>query len=170
MGGSTRRPAHTRIGDAVVYAAHGVGRVVARERRQIGTSDRECIVIDLATGLRVSLVVDDAASRLRAVAGTTELETVRRTLGARSRRRDGSWASRVKQNEAKLAKGRVIDLAELVRDGGRAERAARERISHRERRLYRQARRLLVSEICSARGLHEEAAEAWIDAHIHNGG
>ena len=159
-----------RVGDEVVYAAHGIGQVVARERRQVGAARRECIVIDLATGLRVTLVVEDAVARLRAVAGTTELEAVRKTLGARSGRRDGSWTRRVKENQAKLAAGRATDLAELVRDGVRVERAEGRRLSHRERRVYRQARRLLVSELCSARGVDEDAAEAWIDAQIHDGG
>ena len=157
-----------RVGDEVVYAAHGIGHVVARERRQVGATKRECVVIDLATGLRVTLVVEDAVTRLRAVAGTTELEAVRKTLGARSSGRDGSWARRIKEREAKLAAGQTIDLAAIVRDGGRVERAERGRLSFRERRLYRQARRLLVSELCSARGVDADAAEAWIDAQIHD--
>jgi CarD family transcriptional regulator len=158
-----------RVGDEVVYAAHGIGHVVARERRQVGATKRECVVIDLATGLRVTLVVEDAVARLRAVADTTELEVVRKTLGARSSGRDGSWARRIKESEAKLAAGQATDLAEIVRDGGRVERADGGRLSFRERRLYRQARRLLVSELCSARGVDEDAAEAWIDAEIHGG-
>jgi CarD family transcriptional regulator len=157
-----------QVGDEVVYAVHGIGQVVARERRQVGATKRECIVIDLATGLRVTLVVEDAVARLRAVAGATELEAVRKTLGARSSRRTGSWTRRIKESQAKLAAGQATDLAELVRDGSRVERTEGERLSHRERRLYRQARRLLVSELCSARGVDEDAAEAWIDAQIHD--
>jgi CarD family transcriptional regulator len=157
------------VGDKVVYAAHGVGHVVAREQRQVGGTKRECVVIDLAMGLRVTLVVEDAAARLRAVADKTELEAVRKTLGARSNGRDDPWTKRIKESEAKLAAGRATDLAELVRDGGRLERTKKGRLSHGERRIYLQARKLLVSELCSARGLDEDAAEAWIDAQIHDG-
>ena len=106
--------------------------------------------MDLATGLRVTLAVEDAVARLRAVAGTTELEAVHKTLGARSGRRDGSWTRRIKEDRAKLLAGRATDLAELARDGVRASAPTGDAFSHRERRVYRQARRLLVSELCSA--------------------
>ena len=159
----------TRVGDKVVYAAHGVGQVVAHEQRQVGGAERECIVIDLATGLRVTLAVEEAAARLRAVADRGELEAVRKTLAAESSERDGVWTRRIKASEAKLAAGRATDLAELVRDGDRLERAQKGRLSHGERRLYLRARQLLVSELCTARGLDDAAAEAWVDAQIHDG-
>ena len=154
-----------RVGDTVVYAAHGVGQVVARGQKQVGGTERDCVVVELAAGLRVTLSLDEAGERLRAVADEKQLETVRRTLSSESPGRDSRWTTRIKESKAKLAGGRPTELAELVRDGSRFE-ADGSRLSHVERRLYLQARELLIREISSARGLEQDEAEAWIEAQI----
>jgi len=155
------------VGDAVVYAAHGVGRVVARERRDVGGAPRECLIVDLVTGLRVTLPIEDAAERLRPVADDAEIKGVGKVLAAEPDKRDATWTKRLQESKAKLATGGAADLAELVRDGALFELAGTgSRLSHSERRLYLQARELLAREIAWARGLELEQAEAWIDAQI----
>jgi RNA polymerase-interacting CarD/CdnL/TRCF family regulator len=151
-----------------VYAAHGVGRVVARERKLVAGTERECVVVDLAAGLRVTLPVEEAAERLRAVVGEAELAQMQKTLAQEPVGREGSWTRRIKEGKAKLASGGAGDLAELVRDGVRYERPGNgmPRLSLTERHLYRQARELLVREICSARGVEQDEADAWIEAQI----
>jgi RNA polymerase-interacting CarD/CdnL/TRCF family regulator len=164
---SSKAPPGVAVGDTVIYAGHGVGRVVAHEQTRVGDATRDCVVVDLAAGLRITLPLPEAAERLRAVADESELEDVRRTLASPSSERDEPWTKRIKDNKAKLAAGRATDLAEIVRDGDRYERAANgSRLSHGERRLYLQARAFLVSELCFARGVGEDEAEAWIEAQI----
>lgn len=156
-----------KVGETVVYAAHGVGRVVALEQRRVGGTDRECVVLDLASGLRVTLSLDDAAVRLRPVADGAGLEEIGATLAAGPPSRDGTWSRRIKESKAKLSRGSPVDLAEIVRDGARYEQGRDgARLSHGERSVYLQARELLVREICSARDVGAEEADAWIDAHI----
>jgi len=155
------------VGDAVVYAAHGVGRVVALEQKQVGGSDRDCVVVDLAAGLRVTLPLSEAVDRLRRVAGEVELEDVQKTLASPPSERGRSWTTRIKTSKAKLAGGKATDLAEIVRDGDRFERGApRVRLSHGEQGVHVHARALLVRELCSARRIEEDEAGAWIDAQI----
>jgi CarD family transcriptional regulator len=155
------------VGDVVVYAAHGVGRVIAHARTRVAGTERDCIVVELATGLRVTLAIEEAAERLRPVAGDAEIEDIRRTLASHPSSRDGGWTRRISENKAKLASGRPIELAELVRDGGPIDGpASRPRQSHSERRVYLQARDLLVRELCSAQGIEPGAADAWIEAQI----
>jgi CarD family transcriptional regulator len=155
------------VGDMVVCAGHGVGQVVAREQKRVGETERDCVVIELAGGLRITLPVQDAADRLRAVAGKRELEVVRKTLASPASARDEPWTKRIKESKAKLAAGTAVELAEIVRDGDRVERSANGvRLSHQEQRVYVQARILLVRELCVARELNEDEAEAWIQAQI----
>lgn len=157
----------TAVGDTVVYASHGIGRVVAREQKWVAGTERDCLVIDLATGLRVTLPVGGAARLLRAVMGETELDAVRRRLASAPGARDAPWTKRIKESKAKLASGRTTDLAEIVRDGERLERAAGgARLSTSESRVYRRARALLIGEVSSAQGVGEDEAEAWIEAHL----
>lgn len=154
------------VGDMVVYAAHGLGRVVASERIAVGGAERDCVVVDLPAGLRVTLSFELAASRLRAVADEGELARVQRTLAAAPGPRDGTWLKRVKASRARLVGGQAADLAALVRDGSASDR--REpgcpRLSPGERRLYLHARQLLVRELSWAREVSEDEADAWIDA------
>ena len=155
------------VGDTVVYAAHGIGRVVAREQKRVDGTERDCLVIDLATGLRVTLPLEGAARRLRAVVGETELDAVRSRLASAPGARDEPWTKRIKESKAKLASGRATDLAEIVRDGERRERAdGGARLSNAESRVYRRARALLIGEVSSAQGVGEDEAEAWIGAHL----
>jgi RNA polymerase-interacting CarD/CdnL/TRCF family regulator len=124
-------------------------------------------VIDLASGLRVTLALEHAAERLRAVADDTELENVRRTLASEPAALIGPWPKRIKESQAKLASGRATDLAELVRDAASVEQSQNgSRLSDAERRVYLQARELLARELCSARGLEQDEADAWIEAQI----
>jgi RNA polymerase-interacting CarD/CdnL/TRCF family regulator len=60
-------PCHVKlaVGDAVVYAVHGVGWVAAREQRTILGVEQEVVVLELATGLRVTLPIQRARDRLR---------------------------------------------------------------------------------------------------------
>jgi CarD family transcriptional regulator len=156
------------VGDAVVYRAHGVGRVVAREHGDVGGATREFLVIDLATGLRVRLPVEDAPRRLRAVADDADIETVARVLAADPGERERAWPKRLQVSKEKLAAGCAAELAELVRDGRLAELAGNgaSRLSHTERALYMQARELLAREIAWARRVEVDQVEVWIDARI----
>jgi CarD family transcriptional regulator, regulator of rRNA transcription len=154
------------VGDMVVYAGHGVGRVVARELRTVGDTEHDCLVVDLDAGMRVMLPLAEAAERLREPSGEREFDHVGRTLAAASSGRDAPWTKRIKESKAKLAGGLATDLAEIVRDGGRVERANGARLSHGERQIYRQARVLLVAELCSCRGISEDEADAWIEAQL----
>jgi CarD family transcriptional regulator len=156
-----------RVGDDVVYAAHGVGRIAGREQRDIGGAARECFVVDLVSGLRVTLPLEDAADRLRAVAEDAEIEQVAAILAAPPRQRDAGWAKRLQADKAKLATGNTTELAELVRDGAQIEASGSgSRLSHSERRLYLQARELLAREIAWVRALEVQQVEVWIDAQI----
>jgi len=155
------------IGDTVVYAAHGIGRVVARGQQRIGGAERVCVILDLAAGLRVTLPLAGGAERLRPVVGKRELEAVRTTLASTSSARDGAWTRRVEKMKAKLAGGRASDLAEIVRDGRCFERSGvGKRLSAAESQIYRRARSLLIEEVSSAQGVCEDEAEAWIDEQI----
>lgn len=152
------------VGETVVYAAHGVGKIVAREKTKVDGTDRDSVVVDLATGLQVTLPLVDAMERLRPLASPSEVKEVQRVLASGPQERTGRWTERHRESKAKLAGGRVTDLAEIVRDGDPSNRSTR--LSPAEHNLYSQARSLLVREIALARGLDEAAAEAWVDAQM----
>jgi RNA polymerase-interacting CarD/CdnL/TRCF family regulator len=158
------------VGDAVVYGRHGTGRVAARERRVVLGLEREVVVLELGHGLWVTLPIERARERVRAVASETEVQRVRQMLHEDGEPSEDSWRQRLRQGQAKLASGGALELAEIVRDGVRhqsqASTGAVPKLSASEQNLYVQARQLLAQEIASARGLQPVEAEAWIEEQL----
>jgi CarD family transcriptional regulator, regulator of rRNA transcription len=156
------------VGDAVVYAAHGVGRVAAREQRTVLGVAQDVVVLELATGLRVTLPIHRARERLRPVVSEADVRRVQQRLHEDGESSGAGWRTRLRQGQAKLVSGDPLDLAEVVRDGMRCEGGAgsTSKLSESERRLYVQARQLLAEEIGSARGLGQPEADAWIEAQV----
>ena len=148
------------VGDLVVYASHGIGRV---ESRQLEQGQGETLVLVFESGLKVTLPLDRAHDALRSLSGEPELEEVQRTLRADSPPAVQPWSRRHRMSQAKLAAGSVSGLAEIVRDGiHRQRRRVKGGPAPVENQLFRQARKLLAAEIATSRGIELEEAEAWI--------
>jgi len=163
------------VGDAVVYAAHGAGRVAAREQRTVLGVAQEVVVLELATGLRVTLPIQRARERLRPLVSEADVRRVQQRLHEDAEASGGGWRTRLRQGQAKLASGDPLELAEVVRDGMRCNAPPRgkgstPKLSEGERRLYVHARQLLAEEIGSARGLGQAEADAWIEAQVGGSG
>jgi CarD family transcriptional regulator len=159
------------VGEAVVYAAHGLGRVAAREQRTMLGVEQEVVVLELASGLRVTLPLERARERLRPLVSEADVRRVQQRLHDPGEVIESGWLKRLKQGQAKLRSGDPLALAEVVRDGIRRHRlpvgtVATPRLSESERRLYVQARHLLASEIGSVRGLEQTDADAWIEKQV----
>lgn len=153
------------VGDCVVYASHGIGRIESREHHR---ASGEMLVLVFENGLKVTLPLDRAQNALRSVSGEPELEEVQRTLGGDSAPAAlEHWSRRHRNAQAKLVGGSVSGLAEIVRDGVHRERARlKGGTAPIRNQLYRQARKLLVAEVAAARGIELDAADAWIVRQI----
>jgi CarD family transcriptional regulator len=159
------------VGDVVVYPAHGVGPVVARERRMVLGVVREVVVLDLAEGLSVTLPIELAREVLRPLLSESDLRLVQETLREDRPPSEEAWLKRRKAAQEKMAGGDPLGLAEVVRDGALRERRLRAKgngalLSAGERSIYMKARRLLSGEIGLANGLKPVEADAWIDQQL----
>jgi CarD family transcriptional regulator len=155
------------VGDRVVYASHGIGRVESREPHRVSG---ETLVLAFESGLRVTLPLERARNALRSLSGEPELEEVQRTLGGDSPPEAlEHWSRRHRNAQAKLAGGSVSGLAEIVRDGAQRESARlKGGTAPIRNQLYRTARKLLVAEVAAARGIEPDAADAWIGQQIQH--
>jgi CarD family transcriptional regulator len=159
------------VGDLVVYASHGIGRVAAREQRPGSGGQREVVVLEFAEGLSVTLPIERAVQYVRPVSTEAELALVRITLRGDDAFAEDAWQKRLKATRAKVTLGEAVGLAEVVRDGLRRDqrssvRGEQVRLSLSERQLYLQARRLLADEIGASRGVEAAEADAWIDRQL----
>ena len=164
-GNDARTALRLAIGDRVVYASHGIGRIQSRQHHP---ANGELLVLAFENGLTVTLPLERAQNALRSLSGEPELEEVQRTLG-----RDSPpatlehWSRRHRNAQAKLVGGSIGGLAEIVRDGAHRERARlKGGTAPIRNQLYRQARKLLAAEVAAARGIELDAADAWIGRHI----
>jgi RNA polymerase-interacting CarD/CdnL/TRCF family regulator len=156
------------VGDLVVYASHGIGRVESRQPRQ---GEAETLVLAFESGLKVTLPLDRAHDTLRSLSGEPQLEEVQRTLRADSPPAVQPWSRRHRMSQAKLAVGSASGLAEIVRDGVRRQRRrVKGGPAPMENQLLRQARNLLVAEIATCRGIELDEADAWIAEQTADGG
>lgn len=153
------------VGDLVVYASHGIGRVESRKHH---LDSGEMLVLVFENGLKVTLPLERARNALRSLSGEPELEEVQRTLASNSPPGREHWSRRHRNSQAKLVGGTVSGLAEIVRDGAHRERErAKGGTAPIRNQLYRAARKLLVAEVATARGIESDAADAWIAQQIN---
>jgi CarD family transcriptional regulator, regulator of rRNA transcription len=162
------------IGEAVVYAPHGVGRIVGREDRVVAGAPRPFVVVDLAEGLTVSLPLDLAEVQLRPLASEADLRRVQETLRQSAVASDKPWLARRRDMHEKLATGGPLELAELVRDtaprrAGATESRPERSFARGEQDVFRKARWLLSSEVAAVRGLELTEADSWIELQLASG-
>jgi CarD family transcriptional regulator len=155
----------------VVYAAYGLGRVVAREKRGALAAKQEFVVLEFDDGLRVSLPIERALAQLRPLASEPELARVQEMLREVHAVSTEPWLARQRDARAKLTAGDPVGLAEIVRDGAAREkslllRRTKPQLSPGERDLFVRARKLLSSEIAHVRGLATWEADDWIDQQL----
>lgn len=147
------------VGDVVVYASHGVGRVVARREQSV--------VVEFATGgLSVVLPIERAFACTRPLSTEAQIVRLGETLGGATADAYPNWQHRLKATRAKVTGGEAVELAEVVRDASRRDERAsagnEPRTSLTERQLYLKARRLLADEIGASRGVDHAHADEWI--------
>ncbi|MGH3053456.1 MAG: CarD family transcriptional regulator [Gaiellaceae bacterium] len=149
------------VGDLVVYASHGIGRVESRG------NPAQALTLVFDGGLRVTLPLARARATLRPLSREPELEEVRRMLRVETSPAAEPWSRRHRRLQAKLADGSVGGLAEIVRDGvHRERRRVKGGPAPVEHQLYRKARNLLVAEIAAVRSIEPDAADAWISQQV----
>jgi RNA polymerase-interacting CarD/CdnL/TRCF family regulator len=156
-----------RPGVQVVYGSYGLGRI-----SRIGPGgDREhpsgSVVLEFPDGLSVTLPRDRAVICLRSVSDADELARVRDVLRRRDVAVEKSWQLRTRSTRTKIADGKAVGLAEVVRDTvalGRGSSTGT--VSMYERDLYLKARRLLAAEVAAATDIDEAEADAWIDGQL----
>jgi RNA polymerase-interacting CarD/CdnL/TRCF family regulator len=161
------------VGDLVVYAAYGVGRIVAREKRPGVGSASEVVVIELSNDLTVSLPIERAGEQLRSLATQADIRQIQAILRAERAVSPAPWLARQRESRAKLSGGDPVDLAEIVRDGATrlellTRRGAKGQLPEGERHLFSKARLLLATEIGHVRGLATTDADDWIGRQLAN--
>ncbi len=149
-----------KVGDAVVYPAHGVGVVEALETQTIAgmeiqlyairfEKDRMCLKIP---------VFKAKASGLRKLCSTDRLKDAMKTLQGRAKIKRTMWSRRAQEYEMKINSGDPVSIAEVLRDLKRSNDDHEQ--SYSERQIYQSALERLAREVAAVQKITElQAAE-----------
>jgi len=161
---TTSRKLKYKIGEFVVYPAHGVGKIVALEEQEIAGAKLELFVIDFEKDkmrLRVPLNKCDSVG-MRKLSDKNMAEDAMKVLTGKARVKRTMWSRRAQEYEAKINSGDLISVAEVVRDLYRSDRQPEQ--SYSERQLYESALDRMAREIACVKKLDDAGAVSEIEA------
>jgi len=156
-----------KIGDVVVYPVHGVARITDIKKEKIGNSDQLCYILE--TEMKspnqrpvIKLPVNKVESnRVRKIVDEQEVDKVIEILEKRGMKTDRqTWNRRHREYQDKMRSGSIFQAAEVFRDLSLLKES--KDLSHGERRLFDQARNLLVKELSIAKRIDEQEMEQTI--------
>ena len=156
-----------KIGDVVVYPIHGVARVTDIKEEKIGNSNQLCYILETeikAISHRpvIKLPVDKVESnRVRKIVDESEVPKIIDILKLRATKSDSlTWNKRHREYQEKMRSGSIFQAAEVYRDLVLLKET--KDLSHGERRLFDQARNLLIKELSIAKRTDETEIERTI--------
>lgn len=157
-----KKPVNSRhgfkIGESIVYPAHGVGQIIGIEEQEIAGMTLELFVIQIEKDkltLRVPTARLEAAG-IRKLAEDNIVSRAMETLKGRARIKRTMWSRRAQEYEAKINSGDLIAIAEVVRDLYRSDTQPEQ--SYSERQLYESALDRMAREIAVVDKLDERTA------------
>lgn len=156
---SKARKSEFRPNDFVVYPAHGVGKIVSIEDREIAGIELELFVISFEKDKMTLRVPTDKATSV-GMRGLSSPDTVTKalaTLKGKARVKRAMWSRRAQEYEQKINSGDLLSIAEVVRDLHRTDDQREQ--SYSERQLYEAALERLTREVAAVSGLDEAIAQ-----------
>jgi len=152
-----------KVGDIVVYPAHGVAEVESVEDREISGSHLPFFILKiLDTQMTVMVPVANVKNvGIRELVDSKGIEDVMDILRQRSVHVDNqTWNRRYREYMEKIKSGSAFEIAEVLRDLNILKRG--KELSFGERKMYDTARNLLVNEVSISRNINKKEAEIMI--------
>ncbi len=156
------------IGEVVVYPIHGVARITDIKMESIGGAKQLCYILETEIQTAnerpvIKLPVDRAeANRVRKIVDEQGAAEVMRILQERADATSSqTWNRRHREYQEKMRTGSIFQAAEVFRDLSLLKE--NKDLSHGERRLFDQARNLLIKELSIAKRTREEDIEVTIN-------
>jgi CarD family transcriptional regulator len=160
-----------KIGEQVVYPAHGVGRIVQVEEQEIAGAKLELYIVDFEKEkLRLRVPTNKADQRgMRRLADKPLIDHAMKVLRGRARIKRTMWSRRAQEYEAKINSGDLISVAEVVRDLYRSEKQPEQ--SYSERQLFEQALERMAREVAAVKKIDDDMAvkelETFLEKNAH---
>ena len=145
-----------KVGELVVYPAHGVGKITNVEEQEIAGTKLELYIVDFEKEkLRLKVPTNRAEQKgMRHLADRTLIEQAMKVIRGRARIKRTMWSRRAQEYDAKINSGDVIAVSEVIRDLYRSDRQPEQ--SYSERQLFEQALGRFARELAAVRKVDED--------------
>jgi CarD family transcriptional regulator len=145
-----------KVGEQIVYPAHGVGRITAIEEQEIAGVKLELYIVDFEKEkLRLKVPTNRAEQKgMRHLADRMMIEQAMKVIRGRARIKRVMWSRRAQEYDAKINSGDMLAVAEVVRDLYRSERQPEQ--SYSERQLFEQALARFARELAAVRKIDDD--------------
>ena len=154
-----------KVGDLAVYPAHGVGIIEAIETKDIGGEVRTFYIMRILDNDMKIMIPKENAEQvgLRTLISDEEIDKVYSILKERNIKfTPQTWNRRYREYMEKIKTGSVYDLAVVIRDLYILQED--KPLSFGEKKMFDQAKGLLVKELSVAKRMAEEEVEERIQA------
>lgn len=158
-----------KIGEYVVYPAHGVGQIIEIEDQEVAGFALELFVINFEKDkmkLRVPVPKIESVG-MRKLSDGPLVEKALKTVQGRARIKRTMWSRRAQEYDAKINSGSLIQVSEVVRDLFRSENQPEQ--SYSERQLYEAALERMARELAVVNKLSDTEAVILIEANLAKG-
>jgi len=149
-----------KVGDIVVYPAHGVSEVESIETREISGNKISFFILKvLDTQMTVMVPVTNVKNvGIRELIDNKGIDKVMGILKERSVSVDNqTWNRRYREYMEKIKSGSAYEIAEVLRDLNILKRG--KELSFGERKMYDTAKNLLVNEVSTSKKIDKKDVE-----------
>jgi len=133
------------IKDFVVYAKHGVGKIIAVEKATIGQIDIHFYKIFIEKEKLTLTVPINQQSNLRPISSVNQINKCVSILKTKPKIKRTMWSRRAQEYDQKINSGKIYELAEVVKDLNKNSDIIADQ-SYSERQLFEKAYERLKSE------------------------
>lgn len=154
------------IGSKIVHPMHGAGVIQKIEEKKILGEVKQYYILELPSGdMNVMIPVESEQSvGIRTIVDKSVVLEAIEVLKAESTQMDPNWNRRHRDNMEKIKKGNILEVAEVVRNLMRANRA--KSLSTGETKMLNNARQILISEMILACDISEDEAVKIVDEAV----
>ena len=155
-----------KVGELVVYPAHGVGKISMIEEQEIAGVKHAVYIVEFEKEkLRLKVPTSRAEQKgMRRLSDKAQIESALKVLKGRARIKRTMWSRRAQEYDAKINSGDIMAVAEVVRDLYRSERQPEQ--SYSERQLFEQALDRMAREIAAVKKIDDDQAVKELEEYL----
>ena len=155
------------VGDKIVYPMHGAGTIDAIENKNILGEEQSYYVIKMPGEVKVMVPTEKAEQiGVRSVINKEEANKVISVLEHNETEMSQNWNKRYRDNMDKMKSGDIYEVADVVRNLAFKQKE-KGSLSTGEKKMFSNAKQILISELVLAEHASAEEVEQLIDNKIN---